>query len=625
MFGLDSFVYNPPLSIVVSFLLILGSDFIGLLLLKRTSLISSDYTWSRLQSPIIGLMLLSIILYPLALAGFASLLQFRVLATVLMLCGVLQLIIILRNLFLEKKCLRSFSFFRTSHLNKILVLIFLSYLLFSLSPVTNADSLDYHVGVALHILINGQMPVTPEWFSSRLAGSGEVINALGFSLGAEQFGSLSQVAALLSISSLILNGRLYQIGVKHEKWQIFLTITAMSAPVLVFLTGSSKPQLLPIAMTTLGLYLTVMLSKIEIENKLRLKIFTLICMLVMTASQLKFFFLLGGGIVGFAALSVMSRLRLLVPSLAIAAAGFIVIIFPSALWKSLFFNGGLLESLLTPLPGDWYGTDAFERMLRNYGEGSFPFPLSLLLPSSLGVLTTVIGAGIVFFIFLKPRQYQEVKFLLSISAFLTILLILLGPPTSRSYLEPYFWLLIALSLQKPPNLYTKHSWLFHTPVFIQTAGIMLMCWYGAINAIPAMLSLEQRKNVMTRMANGYALVNWIDKSLPDEAVILSTHRSMGLIPRKTVSMGWAQYSDMDNSHALPYLLRIREEGATHLLITGTTLNQSIYFIFSGCFSGDIVGPHEGFVATRNPFNRGASYNAWLVPIRAELIPDCLSI
>jgi len=130
---------------------------------------------------------------------------------------------------------------------------------------------------------------------------------------------------------------------------------------------------------------------------------------------------------------------------------------------------------------------------------------------------------------------------------------------------------------------------------------------------------------MTRMANGYALVNWIDKSLPDEAVILSTHRSMGLIPRKTVSMDWSKHSDMDNPHAIPYLLRIREEGATHLLITGTTLNQSIYLFFSGCFSGDIVGPHEGFIATRNPFNRGTSYNAWLVPIRADLLPDCLSI
>jgi hypothetical protein len=626
MFGLDSFVHIPPLSILISVLMILGCDSIGLFVLKQADLIKNHNSWARWQSPLLGVMVLSIFLYPLALMSFASFSIFRILAIILLLAGVLHLICVMRMSYINKTWLCTISFFRLSHLHKILGILLLSYTVFSLSAITNADSLDYHVGVALHILNSGQMPVTPEWFSSRLAGSGEVLNALGFALGAEQFGALFQIAALMSISGLLLHGVSIQKDQNPGKWQAFLTIIALSAPVLVFLTGSVKPQLLPIAMTTLALFLTVLLSKIENCKESKLKIFTLICMLVMTASQLKFSYLLGGGITGFAALIVMIRLRLSLPALAIGAASFMLIMFPSVFWKSLFFNSGLLESLVTPLPGNWYGTDVFEEMLRNYREGNLPFPLSLLIPSGFGVLTTVIGVGILFFVFLKPRQHQDIKLLLFISVVVTVLSLLLGPPTSRSYLEPYFWLLIALSFQSPPELFAKHSWLFQAPVAIQVAGVILMCWYGAVNAIPGMVSPDQRTKLLTKMANGYSLVEWLDESLPDKAVILSTHRSMGLMPRKAVSMSWAGYSDIQNPETLPYLLRIREEGVTHLLVTGGSLDQSIYLqFFSDCVTGDIIGPHVGFVATRNPFNRGTSYNAWLVPIRADLIPNCLAV
>ncbi|EMY23680.1 PF07220 domain protein [Leptospira interrogans serovar Australis str. 200703203] len=43
-------------------------------------------------------------------------------------------------------------------LNLFIKLLLVAYGLLALCPVTNADSLDYHIGVAIEILNQGKMP-----------------------------------------------------------------------------------------------------------------------------------------------------------------------------------------------------------------------------------------------------------------------------------------------------------------------------------------------------------------------------------------------------------------------------------------------------------------------------------
>ena len=73
MFSIDQFLASPPLSAVISVLLILGCDLMGTLLLRASGFIVSDHRdWIRWQAPILGAMLLAIILYPLALVNLTS-------------------------------------------------------------------------------------------------------------------------------------------------------------------------------------------------------------------------------------------------------------------------------------------------------------------------------------------------------------------------------------------------------------------------------------------------------------------------------------------------------------------------------------------------------------------------
>jgi len=70
MYSLDQLVAHPPLSAILSLLLILGCDLLGKSLLQAFKLINSrSISWIRWQSSIVGAMLLSIIIYPLTLVN----------------------------------------------------------------------------------------------------------------------------------------------------------------------------------------------------------------------------------------------------------------------------------------------------------------------------------------------------------------------------------------------------------------------------------------------------------------------------------------------------------------------------------------------------------------------------
>ena len=81
------------------------------------------------------------------------------------------------------------------------MIIFIYVLLFfiSASPITHADSLDYHFLGALNLINNGhfQKEILP--MHTNLVSIGEIPLALGLSIGAEQFGGIIQFSSLLSL------------------------------------------------------------------------------------------------------------------------------------------------------------------------------------------------------------------------------------------------------------------------------------------------------------------------------------------------------------------------------------------------------------------------------------------
>ena len=130
--------------------------------------------------------------------------------------------------------------------------------LLALGPVTETESLHYHVGVAKSILNAGAFSFVPEWFTNGFAGSGEVLIVLGFSQGAEQFGSLRQYAGVQGIVGIfrlgLLTVRLSVCELKN-RWRRIVTLAVVSSPVFLTRAASPKLILLPVAMTTAALAL----------------------------------------------------------------------------------------------------------------------------------------------------------------------------------------------------------------------------------------------------------------------------------------------------------------------------------------------------------------------------------
>ena len=622
MYSLENFILLSPLSLLVSLVLLAGLDGLGLAILNRIGLAQLDEQINlRYQSVVLGAMLVAALLFPLALLGVTSLVLMRVIGGALIITGLVHLFFVARqiNYFVALiKRIKDVGLLRLLALINMVGLFFLA-----LGPITSADALDYHIGVAIAILNNSGMPNSPEWFNSRFAGNGEVLNALGLAVGAEQFGALLQWASLMAIISLFWiksNKNKSTFYLSASKNTDLILLAVMSTPVLLFLTSSPKPQLWPIAMTTLAFAFIANPSIIEANKLVLRKRFALICFLCMSAALAKFNFQLTGALVGCFATYTMYRRRDLSAAFLISISLVVLIFLPAILWKIFTYECTFLEAIMSPLPGHFLGTEKLIAFAQNNPDFSskLSFPLSILIPSDVRNFSVVLGTGwVIFFFALRKNQSLAAMFLIAV---VTTALLVAAPPSARMYLEPYLWGFFLCKLcfdRGPVFIPVIIKWI----IIIQGVVFMLACWFGVFMLTPGALSDDWRKKVMERNANGYELMRWVDNVLPSEAVLLNGHRSMALAPRLALDYSWTQYADPSLPEAMPYLQRIKEAGVTHILfLEAVKPTMALY----DCFGILFAGPHQTFTATRNPFNRSLPFDAWIYTFDSERLPGCAS-
>ncbi len=302
----------------------------------------------------------------------------------------------------------------------------------------------------------------------------------------------------------------------------------------------------------------------------------------------------------------------------IAIFFFVLIIFPSVFWKIENYNSSIVNALVSPLPGSLTGVDLFEVALRSYQDSTLSFPLSLIFPNQLEVVTTVIGAGLFLMIFVKPAAPT---FLLNVMIFLFVVLgSLIGQKASRFFLEPFVWMLISLisfnSFRKWNIRFMKEA--VSTGILLQAFVTLCIIIVGIYQLLPGIFSVPMREKIMNQYANGYSLMKWVDLVLPKDAVLLSQHRSIALSQRKTLSLDWTSFVDFNFAVASPYLKKIKDENVTHILMFGDTTKNTP---FSGCI-GNTISKTKSNRANRNPFNRNDFFTAMLVEFQSSKLPEC---
>jgi hypothetical protein len=272
-------------------------------------------------------------LYPLANIELLSFSVFKLISTFILICGIISL-----PYFFIKFNIKSIKNI------KVFILLIVLYLLITLAPITHADSLAYHLNVAVHLLNYGTFITNVMPIESQLAGAGEILIALGLSQGALQFGNLIQVSSILSIISIFFN-----VDQKFfNKQNKYLLLSILTAPLFILLISSPKPQVLPI--TNVLWIFSIIFMFFKNLNKEKLVFFYIFICLVLTVNFItKFSFILSSFFLLSYSGYYLLKKRLYLKIFLIPLLIFIIFIIPSFLFKFKYYNTNLLEYFLSPI------------------------------------------------------------------------------------------------------------------------------------------------------------------------------------------------------------------------------------------------------------------------------------
>ena len=633
MYSIDQNILPPPYSLLISIFLILSLHLVGNLVLSKFKIIKNkkNENWITFQSVPFGGLLIGTLIHAIVLLDLSSRFLLKGFGIFLVLVGIIQFHQVIQwantktneIIFYLKKIKEADIAFKIS----LLILIGLGLL--SLGPITHADAIDYHYGRALKILNNGGLDIEFGWYTGRLSGLGESLNALSLSVGAEQFTGLLQYLSLTSITAIIytffsgrkINSNNLNFYIQNNALNLILLAT-VSTPVLIMLLSSSKHQMWPIALTTFAIALTMRLLERKGLIKDSIILYSIILILLLTAFQIKFSYCISAFTIGLIATISMARKKLFFLSILILIALILLLIGPTFYFKLVTFNSTFLNTLISPIPGHGIDIDSFTKSIQHAPDyvSNFIFPISVLIPNSFGSYGVILGIGWLLLMNLKIDK-TYISWVILASFFIVILNVNLAPRGARLYLEPYFWLLLLLTKNTEKNRFKVNRYI--SLLILGQGCVTLICiLYGVVTISPGAFSEDLRKEILTKNSDDYEVMKWADKVLPGDAVLLNTSRSAALVPRESVNGGiysFLNYSDPKDSSSNIYLQNLIDKKVNYVLVIyPENLSKSL----EKCYGQIFAGPFKYSSASRNPFNKKNSKEAWILEFQSEKLPKC---
>jgi hypothetical protein len=596
----------PIISPLLSILIFTGLHFLGFFLIHLFKLnkIISEQSNLNYQSSLIGIIFITFLIFPFVVLNLFNLFLIKLLSYILIFFGVL---FTLKKLNFKNKIKFKYD------LKVILIFaVIFSYFLISLGPITNADSLDYHIGVPLFILNHEFYPNYKFWMHLPTSGAGEIFYTIGLINHAEQLPGLTQISAILSIVGVILKKIKSQKSYENH----YLVLIFISCPVLIFFVSSAKVQLLYVAASALTFAL-LFFNKTHRFNNLNFLI--LLNIFFSTAMAAKFSFTLSSGLLWLYTLFFCYKNNYTKKFLIISFLIFGYILIPKIIYKIQLYDLNLIEALIYPLPRNLYGYEQLYQSLTSCGyNGCFPY--WLIFPKNINTITEALGVGSIILIFIKYRIDKKFIFVLCLILTQIIFSHIFGPNNARWYIEPFVWSIIAVKFFGFNN--DKVKKIFFTLAFLQTIIIFVPIMYGVINLLPGSLSDKLNTKVMKNNADGYELFKWVNSNINENSVIISTHRSFSLNNSKTIPGDLFMYIDINNEKAQEYYEEIKEMKPNLILFYDDKKN---FKKFEKCLGQlKFYGQNVGSKASRNPFNRVKErYDGFIYEFNHLKLPDCI--
>ncbi len=597
--------FDIYLSVIVSLLLLLGNYVTGKILFAEILDGMVDNKKFRFfHYPLLG----NIIMNAMIQIGIACTASISILSYIV---GITTLILGLYGLYMASVFIRRKNYFKFSKfkfdLPHIFILLLIGFFFLALAPITNADALDYHIGLPIWLLKQNHVTWQPTWFHQGLAGIGENSILVSLILNAEQYGTLIQFTGLFSIMGLFFCFNPLNRSIDNT-YRFFFSILILSTPVLLFLGSTPKPQLTGIALTSL-IY-CIFINRKSTFYQLEFKKTTAIIFLLAYAVLLKLNFAFAAIILFFAILRegfrkkefIKSNLTILIRSMMIS---FILLVLPVVIIRSPVW-GNDFSHYFHPIPSSYPGFNSFMSYLSNYQDNPLPFPITIILPKTFGQMSMILGANIIllssiFFI----GDYRNKKQLLLVGI-LCLCISIFSQRSARFFFEPMVWLCL--------YFYTHiHSIPKYEPILRRLTialGIlqMLFLTFAVTTLTKGILNVTYRKDVMSTSANGYALSEWVNNILPAESHILLSHRSTALFNQHVYKSEWLKYIGKNKNDKMFYESYLIKQRIDYVVLTGNDPDQSPLFPYCNKL---IAGPFEFNRETRNPANNSLPTKAWI--------------
>ncbi len=548
----------------------------------------------------IGVAITSLIIHITYLLGTA--IDPDLLALTLLLTGFIYLV---ANIKIFSK-FRKKSTFLFKGFGPILFIYIGIFFLFSLSPITDGDTIAYHAPVAVESYKNGAYPNQPLWFSTRLSGSIESFATIFVALRFEQFGHLLNFFGLLGILWGFYRPDTIFDNVNHEglieKTTFFGCIFVIS-PILMQLIVSWKPSLFVI----FGLLCVTILIKNLMDNTSEATgsnfIWSSIIGIVLASTVfMRISYILPAFLIilFFFSINLKNMTTLKFQTFMYIGISFLVlstlVIFVQARALNLEFS----ELLLNPFVSTVSGGDSFRSYLKSYSATGLIFPFSIFFAATSGEVTSVVSLAYFFIliysinIMTKNRHLFGILFILICSTLYFLFL----PNNARFWLEIFVGVFIYAcaygSLRFGCQVKRVLLGLFSLPAIpILALGL----YYGF-----GFLSTEHKLSILERHAFGYAEAVRINKYVGSDDVIYSFNRPMLFLNGTVVSNEWDRF--LSSNQEREVALRLVESYEVDYVLDTWSVSEGPRY----CLGKPLVGPFQVRYASRNPLTVKPTYN-----------------
>ena len=481
---------------------------------------------------------------------------------------------------------KSFANYKFNIFNNFDYLILIIITAYCFSPISDADSLDYHLGGPLDIIRNQEfISKTDEWYHFRLIGLGEMINFYGLLFYSKNFGQLFQVLAFSNILIIlkVLN--------KNYKFNYLILL---SFPLFASLLLSAK-QILIVS----NFYLLIF-SVILIKDKI-LK-YTIVSLIILTISPLGFkhSYLIYSAPLWISLFLIYKKNINFLKYFSYSVIVFLAI--PFVFYLKNYFHYGdpvtpFLETVrLNPDLNVINFANEIRYSSKIFSLFEFPFiPVIHSLPLRLGEITLLISPLIIFcYLFIYQIRNNKIIFIYIITIF--ILLFLSGKSQSRFYLDFYFLcvsiFLINLNYYKN-NFLIKFITILMLPYALLT---ILMIGYGVFSLTVPMLNSEKLVSSMNKRAHNHEVIQWINDQVSSDDYVLY-YKSIRSTSFQNHKFLFYEVSDF----TIDDIKKIVNKNKITKIVLSKIRNEEIIQKIKNC---KFIKSHKYNVfSTRNPFNK----------------------